>query len=208
MASDIDICNLALLRLGTRSSISSLSENSTEAMTCALLFPVVRDGLLARHHWGFASRRTALADLGLPPDPWAFRYAYPTDCLQARSIHQPVAGAPLIPFAISGDQDGAGNPIQVILTDQPQAELVYTARIASAALFDATFVEALSWTLAAELGVALTGDRGMATYCMQAAGVAVAGAKANDSNETPDVVDRTPEWIGIRGATMGGASVA
>jgi hypothetical protein len=199
MASDIDICNLALLRLGTRSSISSLSETSAEAAACAMLYPVVRDSLLTRHQWGFATRRVALADLGNPPSPWAFRYAYPTDCLQARALHQPVAGGPLIPFAISGDQDGAGNPMQVILSDQPQAELVYTARITSAALFDAAFVEALSWLMAGEMGIALTGDRGLATYCMQAAGLAIASAKANDANEVPEVRDRTPEFITARG---------
>ncbi len=205
MASDIDICNLALLRLGTRSSISALTEGSTEANACALAYPIVRDTLLAQHRWSFATRRVALADLGNPPDNWAFRYAYPPDCLHARALHppappQPTGGPPAVdatslPFEVSADCDASGNPIRIVLADQPGAELVYTARITTAAQFDAGFVEALSWTLAAELAITLTGDKIIAQYCLQTAAAAVAGAKANDANESPFVDDRPAEWI-------------
>jgi hypothetical protein len=224
MASDVDICNLALLRLGTRSSISALTEGSTEANACALVYPIVRDTLLAQHHWGFATRRVALADLGSPPGgvaadsydgagragDWRFRYAYPTDCLHARGIRPP-SGTTVtwddcrprhphaIRFEVSGDQDGSGNPIKVILTDQPQAELIYTARITAAAQFDAGFIEALSWMLAAELAVTLTGDKVIAQACVEAAGAAIGGAKANDANESPEIDDRMPDWIAAYG---------
>ncbi len=212
MASDVDICNLALLRLGTRSSISALTEGSTEANACALVYPVARDTLLAQHRWGFATRRAALADLGNPPDGWRFRYGYPTDCLHARRVRPPKAagggaweddwpgrgGRHAIRFEVSGDQDGSGNPIKVILTNQPEAELVYTARITAAAQFDAGFVEALSWMLAAELAVTLTGDTAVAQACLGAASAAVGGAKANDANESPEIQDHPAEWIARR----------
>ncbi|MDA8231572.1 MAG: hypothetical protein M0006_09560 [Magnetospirillum sp.] len=199
MPSDVDICNLALLRLGTRSSIASLAEGSTEANACALLYPVVRDTLLTLHPWRFASRRTALADLGTPPEPWRFRYAYPADCLRAQSILQPLQGGPAIRFVVAGDLDSSGNPIRVILADQPQAELVYTGRIAVPTLFNAMFVEALSWMMAAELAVGLTGDKTLAQTCQEAAGAAVASARAEDGNESADIHHVLPESLEVRG---------
>ena len=197
MASDVDICNLALLHLGTRSTVSSLSEGSAEANACALVYPVTRDLLLTQHKWGFATRRAALADLGNPPDDWAYRYAYPTDCLLARAIYQPNNG--FIPYAISGDLDPAGNPIRVIVTDQARAELIYTARISSSAQFDPAFVAALSWLVAAELAMTLTGDSGLNQACIQTANASVAAARAADANEAPTIMDRECEWIRARG---------
>jgi len=200
MASDTNICNLALLRLGTRSTISSLTEGSTEANACAMIYPLVRDALLSQHRWSFATRRVTLADLGNPPDSWAFRYAYPTDCLQARQLAQPVPQAPPIAFEVSGDQDSAGNAIRVILTNQPQAELLYTAAITSPALFNPPFVEALSWMVAAELAVALTGDAGLAQSCLQAAAAAITSAKDQDADEGMVIHRREAEWIRGRDA--------
>jgi len=200
MASDIDICNLALLRLGTRSTIASLGEGSAEANACALIYPTIRDALLTQYRWGFATRRAALADLGAPPTPWLFRYAYPTDCLLARAIDRPDAALPPIPFEVAGDQDQGGNAIRVILTDQPQAVLLYSARITQPGLFNPAFVEALSWMVAAELAVALTGDKGLAQACLQTAAAAIAGAKALDANEAAESRERPVEWLAARGA--------
>lgn len=207
MASDVDICNLALLRLGTRSTIAALNEGSTEANACALAYATVRDALLAQHRWRFASRRVVLADLGNAPLGWGYRYAYPSDCLRARAVlparrlpGQTPTEEASVPFEVAGDQDPAGNPLRVILTNQANAELLYTARITTAAMFDAPFVEALSWMLAAELAATLTGDQGLAASCMQAAAAAVSGARAGDANEAPTVQDRQPEWIAVRRA--------
>jgi hypothetical protein len=202
MASDVDICNLALLHLGTRSSISSLTEGSAEANACALVYPVTRDLLLTQHKWGFATRRTALADLGSPPDEWAYRYAYPTDCLLARAIHQPIGTGGFVPFTVSGDLDPAGNPLRVVLTDQARAELIYTARISSAAMFDPGFASALSWLVAAELAVTLTGDRTLAQACVQTATASVAASRAVDANEAPTVMDFDAEWVRLRGLSV------
>lgn len=213
MASDIDICNLALLRIGTRSSISSLSEGSAEANACALAYPVVRDALLAQHRWGFATRRVMLADLGFPPDGWRFRYAYPADCLHARGIHAPHRGLGECEpthrrryagrFEVSGDLDASGNPIKVILADLPRAELVYTAQVTAPSQYDAAFIEALSWMLGAELAITLTGDKIIAQGCLQTAAVVIGGAKANDANESPEIHDRPADWIAARGELAG-----
>ena len=201
MISDIDICNLALLRLGTRSSIASFTEGSVEANACFRVYALLRDMLLASHQWSFATHRVILADLGQAPDGWTHRYAYPQDCLRARSI-RPVPGQAslnVIPFEVSGDVNGQGEAIKVILCNIPNAELIYTSRLHSPDLFPPHFVEALSWIIAAELANALSGDDGLAQSTLQMATQAITACKCVDANESPMPQDHMPDWITVRG---------
>lgn len=204
MTSDIDICNLALLRLGTRSSIASFSEGSVEANACARVYALLRDMLLASHQWSFATHRVILADLGHPLDGWAFRYAYPSDCLRARMIRPPrmelsETSRNVPPFEVSGDVNDQGQAIKVILCNIPRAELIYTARLYSPDLFPPHFIEALSWIIAAELANALSGDDGLAQSTLQMATQAISACKCVDANESPVAQDHMPDWITVRG---------
>ena len=200
MTSEIDICNLALLRLGTRSSIASFTEGSVEANACAQVYHLLRDMLLASHQWSFATRRVILADLGTPPDGWHHRYAYPTDCLRARMIRPGVERHhDIVPFEVSADLDSAGNAIRVILCNVPAAVLIYTARQYSTDLFPPHFVEALSWLVAAELANALSSDDALAQSALQMASQAISACKCNDANETPVPQEHMPDWITVRG---------
>lgn len=202
MATDLDICNLALLRIGTRSSIGSLSEASVEANACARLYPLVRDTILAEHPWSFAAKRATLALLGNGGlTQWTFRYAYPSDCLTARALCQalPDLDARAIAFEICGDADLAGHPILTILTHQPQAALLYTAQISNSALFPPRFVEALSWKLAAELVTAITGEAALNQSAMAMAEAALSLAKTHDGNEGLTVQERDADWVRHRG---------
>ena len=199
MTSEVDICNLALLRLGTRSSLSSFTEGSVEANACAQVYALMRDMLLASHQWDFATRRVGLADLGSPPVPWDYRYAYPVDCLRARSIRSGARTRKVTIFEISGDVDADGNPIKVILCNLAQAELTYTAQIVTPDLFPPHFVEALSWMVAAEISTALSSNDALTQYAMQMAAQAVSSSKANDANQSPSPQEHVPDWVSVRG---------
>lgn len=203
MATDVDICNLALLRIGTRSSIGSLAEGSTEANACARFYPLTRDTVLAEHPWSFAAKRSSLALLGDGgTDRWSFRYAYPSDCLTARAIEPadvpPVHRHRPREFEIVSSTDAAGNPVQAILSSQPNAVLLYTARIANPGLFPPRFIEALSWKLAAELVSALTGETQLGQASMAMAQAALELAKTHDGNEGLTRQDREADWIRVR----------
>ena len=65
MASEVDICNLALGHLGDNATVSSISppEGSAQAEHCARFYPLARDALLEMGYWNFAMRRVALAQL-------------------------------------------------------------------------------------------------------------------------------------------------
>jgi len=153
MASLVEILNLALLRLGTRAQIEHPEEQSREASVLAILYPSCLDATLAAFPWGFAVKRDALAEMADPPADWTYRYRYPGDCMRARNIVPRARDRrPPIPFEVAWDGDSG----RVILTDEAQAVLRYTARMSDPAVFDPEFVYALSWHLASEAAVALT----------------------------------------------------
>lgn len=112
MTSAVAICNRALVSIGTRSTIASLTEQSTEAKKCNLIYEATRDEVLSMAFWNF-TRKVASGSLlksapgtptntsapasvwnsTYPPPPWLFEYAYPSDCLQVRMIQpQPTMG--------------------------------------------------------------------------------------------------------------------
>lgn len=156
MTTNVTICNLALLRIGSRDPIDSLEEATTEAQACNILFEHCRDVLLASFPWRFAERRQTLATLDtVTRANWGYAYALPADLLVPRSITGAVrvpSADSRIPFAIEAGDSG-GSPI--LVSDQATVELVYTAKVTSAALFPPLFADALVWLIAAELAVAL-----------------------------------------------------
>jgi hypothetical protein len=80
MASEVDICNMALsgIRGG---SINSLDEASLQAQQCKLKYPFLRDMLLRDVPWNFAHKEDALALLTDDLFNWVYAYQYPSDCL-------------------------------------------------------------------------------------------------------------------------------
>lgn len=121
-ASEISIVNLALGHIGTRSTIASLSEASTEARVARLYYEPTRDEVLSMAFWNFSKKTATLALLksapgtpsnptgatewsdAYPAPPWLYEYAYPADCIQMRSlvpqVQTGVIGVPLFSSSI------------------------------------------------------------------------------------------------------------
>ena len=92
MASEVDICNLALARLGDNATVASIDppEGSAQAEHCARFYAIARDSLLEMHAWKFATRRVQLAKLTVPSWDWSFAYAEPTGALQTAGRARPL----------------------------------------------------------------------------------------------------------------------
>ena len=98
MSSEVEICNLSLSHIGTRSTISALNENSNEARQCNIHYAPARNFVLRKHPWGFAEKTLALAVLSDPPPNWLYKYQYPTDCVTAiELVPEDKAVSPPIP---------------------------------------------------------------------------------------------------------------
>lgn len=171
MASEVEICNLALSHLRIAPGISSLEERSEEARTCSLFYEQVRDEVLREFPWPFATRIVALALVEeQPTSEWAYSYRYPTDCLQARRV---VSGAGRIetratrvPYRLASDDAGP-----LIYADQAEAEVEYTARIDDPTHYAPDFVQAVALLLAFYIAPRVTsgdqfklGDRALGMY--------------------------------------------
>ena len=154
MASIVQICNVALSRIGNNQFIDSIDEDSKQAELCALHYPMSVQQVLADGDWAFAEGRVVLALSGTPPTNWEYRYAYPNDCLKARRIAVP--GMEIVPLAqritFKVINSGSG---KAIVTNWPEAELIYTLDVTDTTLFPPLFVSALAWRLAAELAMGL-----------------------------------------------------
>jgi hypothetical protein len=82
MASDVEICNRALQKLGAK-RITSLTENSVNARACNSAYRSVVDAELEDHDWNFAVQRAELAADSAEPD-WgrARSYTLPADFIR------------------------------------------------------------------------------------------------------------------------------
>lgn len=147
--SEIDICNLALRKVGAQ-SIMSLTEASENARLCNQFYPRVRDIVLRMYPWNCATRRAALSALATAPAfGWAYQYPLPTSpyCLFVQRMeHQDE------PFKIEG---------RMLLTDASEANIIYTARIEDPTEYDNQLVQALYTFLAAEISTSLRQDSRM-----------------------------------------------
>lgn len=210
MASEVDLCNLALAHLGDAAAIASLDppEGSAQAEHCARFYPIARDSLLEMHSWGFATRRVQLALLASGWPEWLYSYAQPADAMNIIAILPPFAtddyssgvpdsaGGAYVPqpFSCEIDDNGAS----VIYTDQPDAVLRYTATVTDSTRFSPLFSVTLSWHLASMLaGPIIKGEVGAAEAKRCAAMMQAYLSKAveSDSSQRRIRPEHSVGWI-------------
>jgi hypothetical protein len=194
MASEIEICNIALGRIKVSRQIAALDEGSVEADQCARFYANARDNVLVDFAWGFANRYVALGLVAEDPSPeWAFAYRYPTDCLRARYL---VTGTrppqPPIAFELGNDDSGL-----LLYTNQPEALLKYTVRITNTELFSPDFADLVAWRLAPDLAIPLGRDKTTRAEALQAYQDQLVAAQVKAANE--EQLDEAPEAESIRG---------
>jgi hypothetical protein len=240
MVSPVDVANMALDTIGARYSITSLDPPAPapNAITVARHYQNKIDALHRAAHWNFARKQAPLSllkaakgtqenpdgtALPLPPFPWQYEYAYPSDCLLARYLicnpqganggfAMPVFGAgvgvtplwgltPAGKFVVAVDTDASGNQVKVILTNIEFAECVYTARIVNPDLWDPQFLMAGSATLGAWLVNPTSGDGEMLKNLTAIVSGIVNQARVSDGNEGATSTDYVPDWMAVRGVT-------
>lgn len=181
MASEIDICNLALSHIGDSATVSSINppEGSAQAEHCAIFYPIARNALLERHNWKFATRRTDLALLSETMDQWTYVYAMPNSANRIIDIIPPTvtndysvgytnedlsitdAYAVYVPQRYSIETLSTGT--QVICCNTENAVARYTVKITDPTVFSSLFTLTLSHYLASMLaGPVVKGDAGAA----------------------------------------------
>lgn len=222
-SSQVQIANMALDVVGTRSTIASLTEGSNEANAIGRHWDNAVDAMLRAAHWNFARKQIPLTLLqdatngGVVPSPWLYEYAYPSDCVLMRQLMpmiqtqelEPSVGAtsvagvaaygPPVKFLIATDTDINGNPINVLLTNQPQAIGIYTFRNTNTSMWDALYVQGFAAYLGARVCMTLTGDKNTQRMALSEAQQYANDAQRMNGNEGLTVIDSTPDWMRVRG---------
>ncbi len=187
-STEAQICNRALLLVGNRARIDDLTQNTLEAQLCADIFDAARDELLEEHPWKFASRAATLALVDDATFPgWDLVYALPSDCVKAREIFAGTrnpSAEQRIAFDTVLVEDPGGTPnVRALVTDEADAQLLYTAQVNTSGLWSPLFCGALAWKLAISLAFGLPVKPDVAQRMATGYAVAIATAKALDANQ-------------------------
>jgi hypothetical protein len=208
MASDVDICNLALGHLGDEANVVSINppDQSAQANYCSRFYPSSLSTVLDDHAWGFATKTVTLALLANGNSLWEYCYEAPSDIINMLAVFDYSAVGDINHGTIENQQefsmelDAKGN--QVIYTNQPNAMLKYVSYVTNTAQFPPKFVDALAWMLAANLaGIIVKGDVGVSASmkCMEAYKMALEKAIESDAQNRKITIRPTPAGIAARG---------
>ena len=194
MASQTDICNQALVKVGA-SRITSLSDDTRQARTLNAIYAVKRDAELAANPWTFAIKRASIPASSIAPTfGWARAFPLPSDYLamvevgEDYTFYNSNTGAL---FAIETDANGG----VAILTDQTSPlNIRYIYRVATAGLFSPLFVESLACRLAAEICEELTQSQSKKEALWKERTQAVREARRINAIEQPPRINPPQSW--------------
>jgi hypothetical protein len=211
MASDVDICNMALSHLGADAIVASISppDGSAEAGYCARFYPIARRELIDAHGWAWAKARATLAEVTNPSTIWTYAYALPSNCIRPMRVLQLGALAALAtnePTTLSLLDERGSSFFEVesgvLLTHEPEAVLLYRRDVTDSSKFGPLFTSSFGLLLAAYLaGPVIKGLEG-ANVGIKRRGEAfsmLAKAAAADANSTVESNEFTPASLGARG---------
>ncbi|MEO2140938.1 MAG: hypothetical protein ABGX63_02025 [bacterium] len=155
MTSDVDICNLALQRLGAK-SISALVEDSTAGRECNRVYAHARDSEIRSHSWSFARARVELAaDATDPIFGYAKRYTLPAGFLRLLPVRN-VATNTLILGGIDPNIDWQIEGGYIMTDDSAPLQIIYLQSISDPNLFDQLFTDLLVARIAMDIAEKVT----------------------------------------------------
>ena len=152
MTSKVQICNMALSRLGA-SIITSLTDGTTNANLCNTLFDDLSDRVLTQGSWAIAINRVALAvTTHTPHFGYTYEYQLPTSpkCLKVLELDGENGD---IDYRIEGDK---------LLTDESPVSIRYIGRPSTTEEYSPLLVECIEVLLASYLAYPITGDKAIA----------------------------------------------
>ncbi len=149
----IEVCNSALLNLGSGYSINSFDDADAPSRACATYYPQARRQFLAydRHDYSFATTKSNLIQI-YNEAGW---YQLPSDMVRIVSID----GDERRDFHVMKDRlnTGISNPALIYIQDDPSLKW-----------YPPDAVDAVIYLLSAKLAIALRSDQNMSASFLQA----------------------------------------
>lgn len=191
MPSEVDICNMALLKVGAKPKIDSLIEDSDNARICNQFYAPVRDAVLRGHPWNCAEHRriiTSLADA--PAFGYDYQFQLPVNpyCLRVLQVgedkEQPTK------WKVAGRR---------LLYNESTAKLKYTKRITDTNDFDPLLVDALAVSLAIKLAMPLAQSQSLVDSLVKELELIVLPlARSIDAQESGEEELSVDTWLDSR----------
>ncbi len=170
-----EVVNYALKRIGHPFRVTNILDGSRASLAALDVYGQTRDALLTETDWDFAERVTVGNLLKQAPDSyvtnpwtpaypalnWRFEYTFPTDALKIRGVRYQAVTIPNFDprycrFSIDNDS-GYTPPAKVILTNVPNAIIIYTGQITDPNQWTASFLDAFADRLGKSIAPTLTG---------------------------------------------------
>lgn len=177
MASDVDICNMALSDIGADAVVTSIAppDGTAEAGHCARFYGQARRELLEYQQWSFSKQRVALAPVTNPSTIWQYAYATPSGMINALRVLQLGYLTDLGLYAPTGSYlnyyadwtlidalftergssdfeiEMTSTGQEILLTNEPNAVLLFTQDVTDTTKFSPQFVACFHMLLASYL---------------------------------------------------------
>lgn len=173
MAGAIEICNLALARLGA-DVIRSFDEDNKRARLCDITFQHIRNLFLEDYEWVFNTRYAALPLLSNVTHPqFPYVYQLPADCLYPRQLMDESGRvSSKVKWEIFESH---------LATSVENAWLRYSFVVAEATSFPVYFVEAVAAQMAAEMAPSIVQDKKRYAELLPIAEMQLARAREKDA---------------------------
>lgn len=158
MPSKVQICNMALSRLGA-STITSLTDATTEAKLCNTLFDDLADRVMVQGSWATVIARAELANTTVTPKfGYSNEFQLPVDpfCLKVLNVNDSTPGESS--YRIEGDK---------LLTDSSSVKIRYISRLTDPQGYGTLLTEAIEVLLGSYLALPISGDARMAANMRQ-----------------------------------------
>ena len=182
MGSKVDLANEALLLLGAN-TITSFTDNDSNAVLVNRFYESERDALLRSHRWSCAITTANLASLAdTPIIDWEFKFTLPTDpyCLRVLDVRT-VTGDIKLEFEVQGRE---------LHTEETAVDITYIKRLDDATQFDALLYQALVFRLAWKLSYPITRSNPVMQQMASMYDAVVRDARTIDSQEgTPEIIE-------------------
>ena len=177
MVSKVDICNYALQNIGAN-SITTLTEDTPEAIECNLRYDTARKSLLELHPWNFALKRASLnKEVETPAFGYDNQFALPTDFVRMIATEEQIGfinhGSSFNGYVtISNRNDFAeadnykiemnSSGGKILLSNDDTKKILYVFNQTSEATFAPMFIELLAKGLSAAMAYRITNNRTLA----------------------------------------------
>jgi hypothetical protein len=195
IATDEDVVNIALSRIGAKSISTLASDTTVEAVQARIVYYNTRDSLMRAHPWNFLTLRVQLTDSGTDPVfGWDNGFLLPSDFLRLITVHATNDNWDQPPYRLE-KQDISAVKTNVLLINSSTCWIRYVYLETTPSKWITDFQDAVAWQLAAEFALVLPVSGTKYDLLEKRAERALLYAKSIDGME--DYPERMPEgsWV-------------